>query len=169
MIEVQSEVALLKAQVSNMENSKKKAFFNVVGKKHHKCFNCIITYEEARGDSHNAFNLNKGTFRAPSTGHYLFSFHALVETGHEAQVEIVINGESVAHLYDRDPGSYNKRYAMIGQTIIHNMNEGEEAFVRLHKGGIRGGNHGDSTFLSFVGVQIDTATNDANAVDNTIF
>ena len=51
----------------------------------------------------------------------------------------MVNGEAKLSIYDRDIKGYNSRYAMISQSMIHNLAEGDEVWAHLHRGGLKGG------------------------------
>ena len=51
----------------------------------------------------------------------------------------MVNGEAKLSIYDRDIKGYNSRYAMISQSMIYNLAEGDEVWAHLHRGGLKGG------------------------------
>ena len=93
-----------------------------------------------------------GTFVAPMSGHYFLQFHGLAERGSQTQLMLEAAGSEVAHVYDRDISGRNERYAMLGQSVVVRLMEGEEALVRLHGGALKGG--GEATYTSFVGFRL---------------
>ena len=55
-------------------------------------------------------------------------------------------------MFDRDNGSKNKRFSMIGQSFIYKMERGDTMAVRLHEGALKGG--GSHPFTSFLGIKV---------------
>ena len=55
-------------------------------------------------------------------------------------------------MFDRDNGSKNKRFSMIGQSFTYKMQKGDTMAVRLHSGALKGG--GSKPFPSFLGMQV---------------
>ncbi len=70
-----------------------------------------------------------------------------------------MNGADAVHLYDRDLDGRNRRYAMLGQSLIHKLEEGDRVQVRLHKGALKGGD--TTTYTSFVGVLLGSGGEDS--------
>ncbi|TRY68593.1 hypothetical protein TCAL_06932 [Tigriopus californicus] len=156
---LQVKQQLLACQANEVEKpDSKPVIFNAYTSKRLSCHNCIIGYENTHVDSHSAMNLHTGEFISPKSGHYFFQFHALVESGSEAQVELMVNDKDILCIYDRDIGSGNRRYAMIGQSMIHRLELGDIVKVRLHSGTLKGG--GEATFTSFLGMLVAAAEND---------
>ncbi|CAM6054436.1 unnamed protein product [Sphagnum tenellum] len=152
---LQEKVASLEGKGSDYRGEENAVFFSAFSRKRFACYGCILSFESINVDSHNALDSTSGKFVCPKSGHYFLQFHALAESGSEVQVEMLVNGAEVIHLYDRDIGGSNNRYAMIGQSFIHTLRQGDEVCVRLHKGAIKGG--GDTTFTSFLGMMISPA------------
>ena len=69
------------------------------------------------------------------------------------KVEIRVNGEEIAHLYDRDVAGENARFAMMGQALLRTLNRGDRVSVNLHRGALRGGSP-TATYTSFLGLKI---------------
>ncbi|XP_040577746.1 collagen alpha-2(VIII) chain [Lepeophtheirus salmonis] len=113
---------------------------------------CNVTYTQTFGDSHSALDVQTGIFECPRSGHYFFQFHALVESGHEARVIILVNDVPTLYMYDKDHAKYNWRYSMISQSLIYAIHRGDKVVVRLHKGALKGG--GSHAFTSFVGMLV---------------
>ena len=128
-------------------------FFNAYTKKRFSCHNCPITYDGVHSDSHGSVHLASGAFKVPADGNYFLQFHALAESGSEAQLEIQVNGVDVLSIYDRDIGSSNRRYAMLGQSAIKTLQKGDQVRVWLHSGALKGG--GEAVFTSFIGLKVD--------------
>ncbi len=63
-----------------------RVYFNAYTSGRISCFNCPVNYHAVTADTHSALDISTGKFTCPSAGHYLFQFHALAETGSEAQV-----------------------------------------------------------------------------------
>ena len=55
-------------------------------------------------------------------------------------------------MFDRDNGSKNKRFSMIGQSFIYKMQKGDTMAVKLHEGALKGG--GSHPFTSFLGMKV---------------
>ena len=51
----------------------------------------------------------------------------------------MVNGDAKLSIYDRDIKGNNSRYAMVSQSMIHNLAKGDEVWVNLHRGGLKGG------------------------------
>lgn len=164
LLSLKNDLIQLKQQVLSCQQNKvkvsvpKPVIFNAFTSKRLSCHNCIIVYENTHVDSHSAMNLHTGEFVSPQSGHYFFQFHALVESGSEAQVELMVNDKDILCIYDRDIGSGNRRYAMIGQSMIHKLELGDVVKVRLHSGTLKGG--GEATFTSFLGMLVSAAEED---------
>lgn len=65
-------------------------------------------------------------------------------------------------MFDRDNGSQNKRFSMISQSFIYQMEKGDTMAVRLHEGALKGG--GIHAFTSFTGMKIGKSY--AKSTDN---
>ena len=63
-----------------------------------------------------------------------------------------MNNVAKLYMFDRDNGSQNKRYSMIGQSFIYKMERGDTMAVRLHEGALKGG--GSHAFTSFLGMKV---------------
>nr|ACO14900.1 Complement C1q-like protein 4 precursor [Caligus clemensi] len=138
---------------SHSVSSKRAVFFNAYSTNALVCdIGCNVTYTQTFGDSHGALDVGSGIFTCPRSGHYLFQFHALVESGHEARVLILVNQIPTLYMYDKDHTKYNWRYSMISQSLIYSLNCGDKVVVRLHKGALKGG--GTHAFTSFVGMLV---------------
>ncbi len=89
---LQDKVDALQAEVALMKSlplvGHAKVYFNVLRQRQLKCHGCVVDYDSSSADTHGAFDLGTGTFVAPVTGHYFMQFHALVESGYEAQVRM---------------------------------------------------------------------------------
>ena len=64
----------------------------------------------------------------------------------------MVNDKVVLSIYDHDVGGSNRRYAMVSQSMIQTLERGDEVFVTLHSGSLKGG--GRTTFTSFVGIMV---------------
>ncbi len=89
--ELQGQVEALQEEISTLKRIGEggqgdRVFFNVLRQRKLVCYGCIVSFDAASADTHDAFDLSTGTFVAPIGGHYFFQFHALVEDRYEAQV-----------------------------------------------------------------------------------
>ncbi|CAF2740629.1 C1QL [Lepeophtheirus salmonis] len=103
-------------------------------------------------------------YDAPLPGIYLFSFHALTKDGQPSYVKLNHNGRNVAGSYRRhevempegmpdykDRLENSKAEGMLSQTVLLNLEKGDEVGVFAYHGNIRdGGWH----YTHFVGVRI---------------
>ena len=92
-------------------------------------------------------------FVAPSKGIYLFQFHALAEAGSPVKVQLILNEKPRAFIYDRDVSGGNNRFAMVSQSVMVPMETGDEFYVLLHEGALKGGGI-SHTFTSLNGHKI---------------
>ena len=67
-------------------------------------FQSYVTFDGTNVNSGNGFDPATGIFRAPKSGIYLFSFHALTQDGRATYVKIVHNGKNVGGAYRRHEG-----------------------------------------------------------------
>jgi len=74
-----------------------------------------------------------GIFTAPMGGSYLFMFHIATHDNKKALLSIRKNGEEIASIFDQNHKD-NHKNSMAGQTIIINVNRGDEIVVYAYTG-----------------------------------
>lgn len=137
-------------------------FFSVTTSKRVECFSCIVTYDVVNTLSHqNAFRPERGIFIAPISGIYFFTFHALAEAGQPVKVQLVVNEKPRAYIYDRDVSGSNNRFAMVSQSLMVPMAQGDQFYALLHEGALKGGGI-SHTFTSLVGFRIGPNADNSN-------
>ncbi|XP_040575953.1 uncharacterized protein [Lepeophtheirus salmonis] len=123
-----------------------------------------INYDGTNVNIGRGLNPHTGIFVAPLPGIYLFSFHALTKDGQPSYVKLNHNGRNVAGSYRRhevempegmpdykDRLENSKAEGMLSQTVLLNLEKGDEVGVFAYHGNIRdGGWH----YTHFVGVRI---------------
>ncbi len=156
----------LEAKVRQLESSQKPTgvFFNALATKTVSCYNCLIDFDEISADSHDAFDGQ--SFTTPIAGYYMLQFHAVTERGVDPQLELLVNGVDVAHLYDRDIAGRDERYAMLSQSVVRRLRRGDRVSVRLHSGALKGG--GQATYTSFVGLKLGNDDEGEDGAQNEI-
>jgi len=151
IFDIKHEQQISKGQTSTKTNED--IFFSLASSKSIHCYHCIITYDVSHVNSHaEAIDPAVGIFIAPVKANYFFQFHALVKEHKQAKVQFLINNVPKLYMFDRDNGSQNKRFSMISQSFIYQMEKGDTMAVRLHEGALKGG--GIHAFTSFTGMKI---------------
>merc|ERR1711973_1045374 len=79
------------------------------------------------------FDPDTGIFTAPAGGSYLFMFHIATHDNKKALLSIRKNGEEIASIFDQNHKD-NHKNSMAGQTIIINVNRGDEIVVYAYTG-----------------------------------
>lgn len=100
---------------------------------------------------------------APQAGVYVFLFHALAEAGNPVKVQLVVNEKAKAFIYDRDVNGNNNRFAMVSQSLMMPMAKGDQFYVFLHEGALKGGGT-SHTFTSLIGHRIGDITVNNNTI-----
>lgn len=104
---------------------------------------------------------DRGIFVAPLSGIYIFLFHALAEAGNPVKVQLVVNEKPRAFIYDRDVNGNNNRFAMVSQSLMVPMMKGDQFYVFLHEGALKGGGT-SHTFTSLIGHRISDVRGRSN-------
>jgi len=79
------------------------------------------------------FDPDTGIFTAPAGGSYLFMFHIATHDNKKALLSIRKNGEEIASIFDQNHKD-NHKNSMAGQSIIINVNRGDEICVYAYTG-----------------------------------
>jgi hypothetical protein len=79
------------------------------------------------------FDADTGIFTAPMGGSYLFMFHIATHDNKKALLSIRKNGEEIASIFDQNHKD-NHKNSMAGQTIIMNVERGDEIVVYAYTG-----------------------------------
>ena len=75
-----------------------------------KFFQTYITFDGTNVNTGNAFDPETGIFRAPRSGIYSFTFHALTQDGRATYVKLVHNGKNVGGTYRRHEGEGDENH-----------------------------------------------------------
>ena len=75
------------------------------------------------------------------------------DAGSPVKVQLVVNKKPRAYIYDRDVSSGNNRFAMVSQSVMVSMDPGDQFYVLLHEGALKGGGI-SHTFTSLNGHKI---------------
>merc|ERR1711935_888590 len=138
-----------------VKQQKEEVFFSVSTSKRVECYSCVVNFDVIHTLSHQHLIKQKSIFVAPSSGIYLFQFHALAEAGSPVKVQLVVNETPRAFIYDRDVNGANNRFAMVSQSLMVPMEIGDQFYVLLHEGALKGGGI-SHTFTSLNGHKIAT-------------
>jgi len=79
------------------------------------------------------FDADTGIFTAPVGGSYLFMFHIATHDNKKALLSIRKNGEEIASIFDQNHKD-NHKNSMAGQTIVINVERGDEIVVYAYTG-----------------------------------
>ena len=85
----------------------------------------VIPFEMVTTNEGNAFDGNKGVFSCPSAGLYLFVWNLMVDTGHNTQVYLAVNGAKRRWSYAYSTGSY----ANAANHDIVRLQEGDKVWI----------------------------------------
>ena len=134
-------------------------YFNAFTTKEINCYDCTVNYEATYADSHNAMDLYAGKFTAPVNGHYLLQFHAAADHGHEVQAIMKVDGTDVAGINDWAAAVKNKRVTGISTSVMQFLKAGDQVWVQLHRGKLKGHGAGSQVYTSFLGHLVGTQKN----------
>ncbi|XP_071180112.1 complement C1q-like protein 2 [Mytilus edulis] len=97
------------------------------------------------------YDTTTGIFTAPVSGMYVISWTANVDHQESQATELMINGRSKAWNFADTAGSEDRDYGSASQTVVLQVNKGENVWVRTGtngKGDVSG--HDYSTFSAFL-------------------
>jgi len=112
------------------------------------------------------FDPDTGIFTAPAGGSYLFMFHIATHDNKKALLSIRKNGEEIASIFDQNHKD-NHKNSMAGQTIIINVNRGDEIVVYAYTGTWLADfpmNH----YTHWVGILLKPSTDECNLMKKQI-
>ncbi|XP_052073078.1 complement C1q-like protein 2 [Mytilus californianus] len=97
------------------------------------------------------YDTTTGIFTAPVSGMYVISWTANVDHQESQATELMINGRSKAWSFADTAGSEDRDYGSASQTVVLQVNKGENVWVRTGtngKGDVSGNDY--STFSAFL-------------------
>jgi hypothetical protein len=106
----------------------------------------IVSYDKALLNRGDGMTVN-GTFKAPVSGVYFFSFNFHERNVEESQVYFRLDGTPVARMFVK---STDADYGTHGQQVLIEVAEGREVDVYLAKGGMWASATSDVRFLGFL-------------------
>jgi hypothetical protein len=106
----------------------------------------IVSYDKALLNRGDGMTVN-GTFKAPVSGVYFFSFNFHERNTAESQVYIRLDRSPVARLFVK---STDEDYGTHGQQVLIEVTKGREVDVYLAKGGVWASSTTDVRFLGFL-------------------
>jgi hypothetical protein len=92
-----------------------------------------LTFNGTHCNVGGGFDADTGIFTAPCGGTYLFMFHIATHDNKKALLSIRKNGEEIASIFDQNHKD-NHKNSMAGQTIIINVERGDEIVVYAYTG-----------------------------------
>eukprot|EP00094_Tigriopus_californicus_P004268 TCALIF_04114-PA protein Name:"Similar to CAPRIN2 Caprin-2 (Homo sapiens)" AED:0.05 eAED:0.05 QI:0/0.75/0.8/0.8/0.25/0.4/5/1624/245 len=106
-----------------------------------------LTYTYCQVNVGNGLDLATGTFQAPVSGTYLFSFHANTMKGKDGLVLMKKNGDIMGGMYDTDNFNHNT----LAQSLMVALNEGDMVWIEILSGGVRSN---ENIYVHFSGLLI---------------
>ena len=92
-----------------------------------------LTFNGTYCNNGGGFDADTGIFTAPVGGTYLFMFHIATHDNKKALLSVRKNGEEIASIFDQNHKD-NHKNSMAGQTIIINVERGDEIVVYAYTG-----------------------------------
>merc|ERR1712228_497910 len=92
-----------------------------------------LTFQGTYCNVGGGLDIDTGIFTCPTGGTYLFMFHIATHDNKKALLSIRKNGEEIASIFDQNHKD-NHKNSMAGQSIIINVNRGDEICVYAYTG-----------------------------------